>query len=249
MTGFALGFLTWMGLRVALHFAVASITIGILPLIAGLAGAVAQGRWLRGALWTLACATTLLLVVVAYTPMADSLIADLNRTDKLRRAPAVVVLAADNLEGVAIGPAAQDRLLHAFELIHGGWSNCLLLSRGSGRFRSWVPSVERENGWAGLEVPGGCNRLGGDDARRSGGDGRHCAAPGMVDSDPGDSALAHAESGGRVQEAGLHVICSPCVESSYNPHNPQTFDSRIRAFADWLHETIGIRVYQWRGWA
>jgi uncharacterized SAM-binding protein YcdF (DUF218 family) len=51
------------------------------------------------------------------------------------------------------------------------------------------------------------------------------------------------------RKTGLEVVSTPCRETRYDLENPRRPGERLRAFADALHEIVGLQIYRMRGWA
>jgi uncharacterized SAM-binding protein YcdF (DUF218 family) len=248
ISGMVLGVLTWLTAAELIESVFPYLFSGYVVLLIGFGAAAAGRSRARFLLWGAAALTAASVVVVGYTPLAGRLMRGILRGDPLRPAPAVVVLASDNEQGLTISDYAQERLLHGYEVLRQGYAPVLVLSRGTGRRPSWVPAAREQMRLLGLDYP-------------------------VLETEPvedtHDEALAvarmarqrrwetvilathpwHMRRASAVfEKAGVHVICSPCAERRYNVKGPQGMFFRLPAFRDWLHEVIGYQVYRWRGW-
>jgi uncharacterized SAM-binding protein YcdF (DUF218 family) len=223
---------------------------------AGAAGAGAMLGWLglTGILWTLAGTSVAALTLVAWTPLVVDPVHALIRTDPFPKEPidAVLVLSgAVNADGL-IGGEAIDRLLSGMALAKAVGAGHLVLSSVFTRSRG-------DTVWSDADVRALVRRFG----------------PGLVvdtlgrvrrtrDEALGAAALARQEGWKRVavvtsplhsrracaavEQAGATIVCRPAEEREYAIHRLSSPADRVRAFRDWVYESLALRVYRIRGW-
>ena len=211
---------------------------------AGIVIALFRGRRLLRVLVSLAL---LLLVLVTCTSMPALLVRSLFRSDPLRPAPAIVVLASSLYSGDTMSASAQFRSLHAYELTHQGSAPTILVAN-SRRDGSQAGLMRRQLRDIGLECR--VEEMGfaqnthdeallvADIAKRRG------WSTVILVTQPWHMRRAAAT----FEKTGLHVVCSPCREGTYDLGRVDMSGERVDAFRDWLHEWIGYQVYRARGW-
>ncbi len=235
-----------LGLPGAFSLALFKIDAATMPaalLVAALAGAVlglTRARWL---LWWVAGSGALLILLIACTPLARWLTEDAESTNQAGPADAVVVLGCGVMRDGGPTSSAEDRLLQAASIVRERDVRCVVLCGVL-----WNPRIRRQfRGWA-ADIP-------------------------MVWSGPvtntHDEALATArlarERGWKrvivvtqawhmrraaavFRSAGIEVLQSPAAETRYDLADPEQLTDRFQAVRDELHEAIGFRIYQMRGW-
>jgi uncharacterized SAM-binding protein YcdF (DUF218 family) len=190
----------------------------------------------------------LLLLLVEYSPLAAELRKGWSRTDPLAQAPAVVVLAGNAHTDGTLSSAALDRIFEGYLVLRGNYAPRLILTRAQTEQGSWTAIVRRQMNELNIHYP--IDVVGPvvnthDEA---------CAVAALAKQNGWDRVILvtspwHMRRAAAVFEsAGIHVICRPCVESSYDYANLSTPGDRLRFIGDWLHEAIGIAEYRWRGW-
>src|SRR5207253_4021480 len=98
-------------------------------------------------------AVSILVLVVAYTPMIVPLAHSLERSDPLSHADAVLVLSSDIQPDGDLTAQAQSRLIHGYELLRAGYAPRLLLTRIPPPAPSYVPTVSAQLHALGLQYP------------------------------------------------------------------------------------------------
>jgi uncharacterized SAM-binding protein YcdF (DUF218 family) len=197
------------------------------------------------------CGTILLLV--GQTRLIEAPARRLVRRDTLPSAPvgAVVVLSGSLTPTGLLQRSAADRLLEGLQLLHAGVARRLVLSRvqatGPGGLRlnsdsdqQWFlrlltpePRVDILSAASTREEAEATAAL----ARREG------WQQIVVVTSPLHSRRACAT----FEAVGLRVVCRPCPDREYGLER-MTPGERIRAFRDWVYETVGWVSYRRRGW-
>lgn len=233
-----------LGLNSLLHLPILQDII-VLPAIFGALLALSRARRL---LHITAAVFIAAILVIGYTPLMPHLMPLLSRSDALVPVPAVVVLSTSVHRDNTLDGNGQERLLHGYLLVKQGYAGRLVLTRSIPIIGDQTPLVLAQIGALDLAIP--------------------TDAVGPVENTH-DEALAVArlarERGwtrvilvtqpwhmrrarGVFVKAGLEVLCSPCVEGTYDISNLSGPPGRLEAFSDWLHETVGYGVYRLRGW-
>lgn len=220
-------------------------------LLAAAVGAVlAMCQFGRRLLWFGAGAVALLYCLVAYTPIVRPLILSLERRDVPASAPAVIVLGSRvNTDG-NLGADTQERFLAGYKVLRAGLASRLVITdpaQDPGTLH-WNAAVEAQMRQLGLNYP------------------IDLAGPVVNTHDEAVATAKLARERGWTQvvlvthpwhmkraaaafeKAGLHVICTPCNEGHFDLSTLTLPTDRVNAFRIWLRETVGYRVYQWRGW-
>ena len=206
---------------------------------------------LTRAAWLLWLANSLLFagyLVVAFTPVTRGMLSELEESDELQPAEAVVVLASAHVNDTTISARAQDRLLHAFELLHRGYGARLVLTRPAGEAAVWPELVRRQMQGLGLAFP--IDEVGPVRDTRD----EALVVARLAREKGWDRVIlvTHAwhmhRSAGLFREAGLPVICACCTDSAGDFQNLDSPDDRLRVFGYWLHEKVGYWLSKWKGW-
>jgi uncharacterized SAM-binding protein YcdF (DUF218 family) len=242
------------GLLLGALFGLAGSQLGITQglkhpiLIPAVLGAVVALTKARPAVWAAAAVVLIGFFIVGYTPLARVLVAGLEIRDDLGSAPAVVVLSSSVHKDGSLTSHAQERIVQGYLILGKGYAPRLVLTRGSPPAGSWVDSVAAQMSALGLHMPievVGPVRNTHDEAlavakfaREKGWD--HV----ILVTHPWHMRRAKAV----FEKAGLHVLCSPCVEGRCDLRAMDDPGDRLGAFRYWLHEAVGYRVYKWRGW-
>jgi uncharacterized SAM-binding protein YcdF (DUF218 family) len=187
------------------------------------------------------------LLIIGYTPLVRFLMPTVIRQDPIHPAPAIVILSSTVHKDQSLSVRAQERIIEGYALLRQGYSPLLVLTRATTPFGPQTPAVRRQMELLGLRYP--------------------IQEVGPVQ-DTHDEALAVARlarergwnevilvthpwhmrrAAAAFEKAGLSVVCAPCVEGEYDLH-AYTPPDRLRAFRDWLHESVGYQIYRWRGW-
>ncbi|HLJ57913.1 MAG TPA: YdcF family protein [Chthonomonadaceae bacterium] len=217
----------------------------LLPALLGVAIAVTPARaLLRGG----ALAAFALMALIGYTPIMNRLVPSLVRSDPLQHVPAVVVISTALHKDGALNAAGQERFLHGYLLLRQGWGDTLVLTRAIPKIGDQSPVVMDQMRTLGLQYP--VERVGPvvnthdeavDVARLAKSRGWKRV---ILVTHPWHMRRARAV----FEKAGLEVLCSPCVEGSYDMSDLTSPRGRYAACNNWLHETIGYQVYRLRGW-
>lgn len=217
-------------------------------IVPSLLGALLGVTRLRLLLRIASALTVFAILIVGYTPLASYLMNGLSRRDTLAPAPAIVILSSSRHKDGSLSSTAQSRAIQGYFLLRQSYSNTLILTQDASHNGPEAPTVRQQMGILGIQ----CTIL----------------ETGPV-LDTHDEAVAVAKicrlknwrkiilvthpwhmrrAEAVFSKAGMNVICSPCVESEYDLSSLNSPLSRLRAFRDWLHEIVGYKVYQWRGW-
>jgi uncharacterized SAM-binding protein YcdF (DUF218 family) len=247
LIGFVAGFLFWL--------AAVQFLVGLSPYVTrdftfpafGLLGAWLAVSRFRRALWVLSGLLVLCFLVVGYTPLVAWLTRGWVRVDSLRRAPAVVVLAADGSPEMEITEKGQSRLLHGYEVVRQGYAPVMVVSRGATE-ASWIPAVKQQMESLALDAPlieTPRVRNTHDEAVEAAKIARERGWKELV-------LVTHPfhmrRAAGAFEKAGVEVIGSPCAEWRYNPDELNSMASRIIALREWIHEVVGCWWYRRKGW-
>jgi uncharacterized SAM-binding protein YcdF (DUF218 family) len=183
------------------------------------------------------------IVIVQCSPLVPWLVHGPAPADPLEAADAVVVLGTGVQNNGMPGTAAEDRLIHAVQLVRGGYARRIVLCGVL-----WAPTIRDA---LAVEVPNA-----------------ELISTGPV-FDTHDEALATARlarenhwnkvivvtefwhmprAAAVFTKAGVTVIRSPCNESRYDISGLDAIGERMTALHDWAHEALGMKVYRWRGW-
>ena len=217
----------------------------LLPALAGallaLSPARALVRWIAGFL--LAC-----VLLVSWTPIADGLVHSLIRSDPLQPAPAVVVLSTRLYKDGTLDAGGQERVLQCCRLLRRGYSSRLVLTRSIPDIGDESPAIIAQMRELGFNYP--TDVVGPVSNTHD-----EAVAVARLARERGWKRIilvTHpwhmARARGVFLKAGVDVICSPCDEGSYDLSDLTGPGGRLRAFRDWLHESIGIGMYRLRGW-
>jgi uncharacterized SAM-binding protein YcdF (DUF218 family) len=225
---------------------------GLLPcaVAAGLLG------WFnrRGVTVAVGAALSLVLLIVAYTPIVDRPVRALIRNDPLPpQADAVMALSAGVNDDGTISPPSVDRLLKAIELVTNGVAPILVVSREAYLMNGKTISSRREQERiVSLSRPGlshmivaGVTHSTHDEAIRA----RDMFRARRWKRIVVVTSPAHTRRAcGTFEKAGVIVSCvaSPtrdlALENLVNP-----FD-RVKAFQLWIYEMAGTIRYRQLGW-
>ncbi|HYD54240.1 MAG TPA: YdcF family protein [Gemmatimonadaceae bacterium] len=219
----------------------------IVILLAALAALVPGPFVIRLATW-LAGLGVALLILLAYTPLAGALLRQHIRRDPPPATPvdALVVLSARIDEDGHLSAQALDRLLTGAALHRRGIAPRLILSRV--RYGALTSDADQRRvlSLLGPGVPVTIvDSVHGtrDEALRI----RH--------REPGVRAIALVTSPSHTRRAcrtfekvGFHVVCLPSESRDLPVHALRAEESRLRAFRDWLYETLATALYRARGW-
>jgi uncharacterized SAM-binding protein YcdF (DUF218 family) len=193
--------------------------------------------------FTALCAA--MILVVGFTPLVPWLLHSKTRTDAIHRVDAVVSLGGGLNGDGTLGHLTQDRVLHSMALVHAGYAPRLVLTGGE---ELGLSVVRRQMLSLGLNLE-----------IADAGPAKNTHDEGVV-----VAQLIKQRGWGQVilvthgwhmkraaatfEKSGVHVLCSPCPDSSGDMHNPSGLHDRMHALASWLHEAIGYKMYQLRGW-
>jgi uncharacterized SAM-binding protein YcdF (DUF218 family) len=193
--------------------------------------------------FTALCAAMILMV--GFTPLVPWLLGSEIRTDALRHVDAVVSLGGGLNGDGTLGHLTQDRVLHAMALVHAGYAPRLVLTGGE---ELGLSVVRRQGRALGLDL----EIVDAGPAKNTHDEG---VAVAQLIKQRGWGPVILVTHGWHMKRAaatfeksGVQVLCSPCPDSEVDMHNPSRLHDRMRALASWLHEAIGYKVYQLRGW-
>jgi uncharacterized SAM-binding protein YcdF (DUF218 family) len=248
----ALATLTWAGvllMKLPEIFGHPGIT-GLL--VAALVGLVVGFTPLRRLLWIGAGFTMLLLLVIGYTPLMDSLIRDWPRNDPepLHPPDAVLVLSGYVSNDGHIGQESVDRLLSGVALAEK-WRRPLLVATVRPRGHPGISSVLDQNRVIGLA--GDSLELYRADSVSSTHD--EALALARVGNQRGWHSIAVVTSPmhsrracATVQHTGFTVVCLPSESRSFALGSLDGPADRLPAFGEWLYERLAWIKYSWKGW-
>ena len=249
LEGFLLGALlglcvSTLGISELLHLEIQE-DIVLLPGLAGTLLALSPARRL---LRIASCAILAVVILVGYTPLMSRLMPPLVRADALERVPAIVVISTALRKDNTLNAAGQERFVHGYLLLKQGWSGTLVLTRAIPKIGDQSPVVMAQMRTLGLDFP--VERVGPvfnthDEAVLAAQLARMRGWKRVI-------LVTHPWHMRRARavflKAGLDVLCSPCVEGSYDMSDLGTPRGRFAACNNWLHETVGFQIYRLRGW-
>ena len=246
--GFILGVLIWIAaLRLGIDAIPDFRSPNIVLLVGILSAGVAQtrGRVVIG----LAGATVCLgLLIVMYTPFSRYAMRGIVRSDTLRSADAVVVLAADIQANGLLTDKSQASLFHGYQLLCAKYGSRLVVTERIPPEPSCVPAIKLQMQQLKfdylLDSAGTCENTHDEAYAVAMLARQHGWKTVILVSHPAHMRRAAAT----FESAGVHVLCSPCPEGRYDITSLSLPDDRLEAFRDWLHEALGYRIYQLRGW-
>lgn len=242
--------------------ALAGALAGFLLRDLGLSGAVSAwlptaaagalvGLWQRGnrPLAVVLGAVFAIWLAAAFTPLAARLCEGLTRRDPLPAAAEAVVVLGSRLQADGEPTAtAESRLLHALGLLARLGSGRLVVTELPPPAASHARLAGALALRLGLEaevIPVGPSRSTREEAAALGtlargrGFRRVILVTSPLHSLRGSLALEHE---------GLIVASSPAAETNYDLETLDRPAERLLAFADALHERVGLAYYAWRGW-
>jgi uncharacterized SAM-binding protein YcdF (DUF218 family) len=242
------GMLSGATIGVLSAFAMLQFKLGAGPghvtlLLAAVMGAVINLSRFRRLLWWWGGLAALSIGVVAFSPLAHWVVKQADRNDYRGPADAVVVLGGGMMADNTPSSSAEDRLLQAAQIVREGDTHNVVLCGVL-----WLPSVRQQMKWWGADA--------------------NLIWTGPVvnthDEAVATAKLAQANGWKRVivvtqawhmrraaavfRSAGVEVLQSPAAETRYDMESPDQLMDRFQAVRDWLHESIGYRVYRYRGW-
>jgi uncharacterized SAM-binding protein YcdF (DUF218 family) len=222
---------------------------GVHPLPFGAAiGAFLGISKIRAALWGAAGLVSVIILVVAYTPLVPPLIRSYVRKDALRPVQAVVVLSSDVQEDGEMTDAAQIRILRGYEVLQEGLAKELVITRLPRPKKSSLEAVQQQMRRLRMDFP--IHETG--DVRNTRDEALEVAY--LAQKQGWDEVILVSDgshlkrAGAAFEKAGLKVLCSPCPERYYDLRTLNEPDERLIAFREWLWEAIGYQVYKFRGW-
>jgi uncharacterized SAM-binding protein YcdF (DUF218 family) len=222
--------------------------------IVAAAGALLGGFRFESLLWILLGGSAATLLIVAGTPLVDGPARAMVRSDPVpdRGVDAVVVLSADLTTDGRIGERGVSRLLTGVTTARAVGTQQLVLSRTRGVAAGDTVTSDADQRELAASLGAGAvvHQLG--------------TVSNTHDEAVATASLAKGEGWRRVavvtsplhtrracgtfEHAGLKVVCVASIERSYAVGRRMRAGDRIRAFRDWLYETVGTLVYRWRGW-
>ena len=215
---------------------------------AALVGAAFSAARLRTWLGAGLGALMALWLLAAFTPLAARLANGLVRRDAPQKADAVVVLASRLQADGEPTATAQSRLLHAFELLGEGWAPRLIVTEKPAPASSHAALARALMAPLHLEA----EVVGVGPVRRTHDEGvvvaALCRERGWRRVLVVTSPLHSRRGAASLEQAGLEVISSPASESLYDLERLDRPPERLLAFAEALHERVGLWYYERRGW-
>jgi uncharacterized SAM-binding protein YcdF (DUF218 family) len=202
----------------------------------------------RKLLWLMNAMALIGIVAIAYTPLMRHLMSGLQRSDPPGRAPAVVVLSNIIFKDGTLNAEFQDRLLHGLEILRQGEAGTLVLTGPANASQGPKPTVQNEMSSLRIDFP--VEEVGPVSNTHD----EAVAVAALARQRGWDHVILVTQSwhmrraAAAFERAGVKVICSPCPERSYDLQTLDGPGDRLRAFGDWMHETIGYEFYRWRGW-
>ncbi|MEO5763112.1 MAG: YdcF family protein [Vicinamibacteria bacterium] len=220
----------------------------ILLVMGAAIGAVCGATRLRKLLYATTAALALLWIAVSYGPVSRLLLPGLIRSDTLRPADAVLVLASRMQTDGDPTSVQLARLFRGLELVKDGLAPRLMITElpypyadqrtfVAAMLKRFRPDVELvvlqpvsntrdETVKAATYLKErGLNRI-------------------IVTSSPTHTFRAAA----MLEAQGLDVMATPALETSFDYQNFDYPEDRLRAFGAIIHERLGIIVYRRRGW-
>jgi uncharacterized SAM-binding protein YcdF (DUF218 family) len=248
----ALATLTWSGiLLMRLPDVVGFPGIRGFLVAAGL-GLILGFTPLRQLLWIAAGLTTLLLLVVGYTPLIDGPARDWVRRDPepLHPPDAIVVFSAWLSEDGHIDQEGMDRLLSGVALAER-WRRPLVISTVRPEWRPGVSSALDQNRI--IALAGDSLELYRTDSVHS----THDEALALARLSQAHtwhsiavvtSPLHSRRACATVTKAGFTVICLPSESRDISFGTMGRPADRLPAFGEWIYERLGWIKYAWKGW-
>jgi uncharacterized SAM-binding protein YcdF (DUF218 family) len=215
---------------------------------AALVGAALAPRRARVVLGLVLATLTMSWLAVAFTPLAARVADGLVRRDPLQLADAVVVLGSRLQASGEPTTEAHDRLVHGLELLAAGWAPRLVVTEMPPPASSHAALARRSLARLGLTrevVAVGPVRRTRDEAVAVA---RLCGAHGWKRVLVVTSPLHSRRGAGALEQAGIDVVSSPCLETSFDLETLDRPSERLHAFASALHERIGLWYYAREGW-
>ncbi len=246
--GFILGVLIWIAaLRLGIDAIPDFRSPNIVLLVGILSACIAQtrGRMIIGLSGAAVC---LGLLIVMYTPLARYAARGLVRSDTLHPVDAVVVLAADIQGNGLLTDSSQASLFHGYELLCAKDGKRLVVTERVPPEPSCLPAIKLQMQQLKFDYPldsaGPCDNTHGE-----------AVAVAMLARQNGWKTIILVTHPARMRRAaatfetaGVKVLCSPCPEGRYDITSLSQPDDRLEAFRDWIHEALGYKIYQLRGW-
>jgi len=225
---------------------------GFLP--ATLAGAIiGVTRW-RVILQAAVIAQSVLLIVLAYTPVIVEPVRSLIRNDPLpSHADAVVVLAAGTSDDGLILPQATDRLLKGLELLNRGVAPVLVLPREADSVGNRLVTQRDDHHRIVSLVPGATSKVifsglthsTRDEAVRVANLFRSRGWKRVV---VVTSPLHTKRACGTFEKLGIIVSCAAAESREIALNTMKKPQDRVRGFHVWLYELAGTIRYRQLGW-
>lgn len=226
--------------------------VPLAALVATAATWLRRGHRISRALTAAVGVATLLLLVVAYTPLAGALARPLRRADAMpvRPADAIVVLSAAVDDAGHLSAPALDRLLHGADLLRRGVAPVIVLSRVRAADGRVTSDADQDRILALLGRPVRVVRV--DSVRNTRDEATRIAAwaatagvrhVALVTS-PTHSRRACAT----FEAVGFRVTCLPSRARDLPLDHLDRPAYRTAAFGAWLYESLGSLEYRARGW-
>lgn len=187
-------------------------------------------------------------LAAAFSPLSAWLADGLVRRDLLQKADAVVVLGSRLQADDEPTTDAHDRLVHGCELVAEGWAPRLVVTELPPPAASHAELARQALARLGLAaevLAVGPVRRTRDEAvavatlYRQRGWKRLLVVTSPLHSRRGAASL---------EQAGVSVLSSPCLETQFDLETLDRPSERLRAFASALHERVGLWYYERQGW-
>jgi uncharacterized SAM-binding protein YcdF (DUF218 family) len=226
-------------LQFRLDASTAALSMAI-ALVGGAALGVSPARRL---LWWIAGLAAAWIALIAFTPLAHYAVKNSIAIDQGGNADAVVVLGCGVMKDGTPSSSAEDRISHASSIVRQGRAHCVVLCGVL-----WTPGIRRQLedpspaitvSWSGPVVNTHDEALATERLARARGWKRVIVVT---------QAWHMRRAAAVFRTTGLDVLQSSALETRYDLTDPEQLSDRFQAVRDWLHEAIGFRVYQMRGW-
>lgn len=213
-------------------------------------GAALWWLGLRRLVWSITGILTVVIAVVALTPVMRGPIHARIRRDPLpARVDAVVVLHGGSTADGLVGPATLDRVLGGVDLLRRGLATTAVVTEPHSPFSSERDELRL----LGL-APAGTRVLVARDAYSTHDEAVKIAA--LARSLPGGlrsialvtSPIHTSRACATFAKAGFAVTCVPAVDHGVSVRTLGEVRDRVLGFQQWLYETLGTVKYRHEGW-
>jgi uncharacterized SAM-binding protein YcdF (DUF218 family) len=212
-------------------------------ILGAVAGALIGLSRARRLLWWWGGLAVAWILLVAFTPLAHWVVKHTDRTDHRGPADAVIVLGCGMMADETPSSSAEDRLLQAAQIVREGDTHTVVLCGVL-----WRPSVIQQLHWWGADATVLWSGPVGNTHDEALATARLARANGWQKVIVVTQAWHMRRAAAVFRSAGLEVLQSPAAETRYDMESPDQLMDRFQAVRDWLHESIGYRIYRYRGW-